>query len=57
MTIYNQTTIIKTNREIDLMSREFASGPVDQGSVPGWVIPKIQKWYLMPPCLTLSIVS
>ena len=27
----------------------------DQGSIPGWVIPKTQKRYLMPPCLTLSI--
>ena len=22
----------------------------------GWVIPKTQKWYRMPPCLTLSII-
>ena len=27
----------------------------DWGSIPGWVIPKTQKWYLIPPCLTLSI--
>ena len=34
----------------------FANGPGDQGSVPGRVIPKTQKWYLMPPCLTLSFI-
>ena len=25
-------------------------------SIPGRVIPKTQKWYLIPPCLTLSII-
>ena len=39
-----------------LMSRVFTNGPGDQGSVPYQVIPKIQKWYLMLPCLTLSII-
>ena len=28
----------------------------DRGSIPGRVIPKTQKWYLMPPCLTFSII-
>ena len=28
---------------IDLMSRVFANGPGDQGSIPGRVIPKTQK--------------
>ena len=28
----------------------------DLGSIPSWVIPKTQKWYLMPPCLTLSTI-
>ena len=37
---------------IGLMSRVFAYGPGDWG----WVIPKTQKWYLMPPCFTLSII-
>ena len=27
-----------------------------RGSIPDIVIPKTQKWYLMPPCLTLSII-
>ena len=27
------------------------------GSIPGRVIPKtFKKWYLIPPCLTLSII-
>ena len=39
------------------VGRVFASGLGDRGSVPGQVIPKTQKWYLMPLCLTLSIVS
>ena len=38
------------------MVRVFADGPVDGGSIPGRFIPKTQKWYLMPPCLTLSII-
>ena len=28
----------------------------DLGSIPGRVIPKTQKWYLMPPYLTFSII-
>ena len=34
------------------MSRVFSNGPGDRGLIPGRVIPKTQKWYLMPPCLT-----
>ena len=41
---------------IGLMSRVFTNGQGDWGSIPGRVIPKTQKWYLMPPCLTLSII-
>ena len=36
--------------------RVFANGPGNQGSIPGRVILKTQKMYLMPPCLTLSII-
>ena len=36
---------------IDLMSRVFPNGPEDQGSVPGWVIPNVKKWYLMTSLL------
>ena len=28
------------------MSRMFANGPGDQGSIPGWVIPKTQNMVL-----------
>ena len=31
------------------MVREFANGSEDLVSIPGRVIPKTQKWYLMPP--------
>ena len=38
------------------MVRVFVNGPGNLGSIPGRVIPKTQKWYLIPPCLTLSII-
>ena len=38
------------------MSRVFANGPGNLGSIPGRIIPKIQKWFLMLACLTLSII-
>ena len=42
---------------IGLAIRVFATGSGDWGSIPGQVIPKTQKkCYLMPPCLTLSII-
>ena len=41
---------------IGIMSRVFANGPVDQGSIPDRVLPKTQKSYLMPPCLALSTI-
>ena len=34
----------------------FANGPGDQDSIPGRVIPKTKKWYLMPLGLSLSII-
>ena len=33
-----------------------ANGPGHQGSIQGRVIPKTQKWYLILPCLALSII-
>ena len=37
------------------MGRVFANGPGELGSIPGRVIQKdFKKWYLIPPCLTLS---
>ena len=32
----------------------FVNGLRDQSSIPGHVIPKTQKWYLIRPCLTLQ---
>ena len=43
-----------SNWHIGLVSRVFANGPGDQGSIPSCVIPKTLKLYLIPPCLTLS---
>ena len=31
------------NRAVGLMSRVFANGPGDRGSIPGRIIPKTQK--------------
>ena len=33
----------------------FTNGPRDRGLIPGRVISKTQKWYLMPSCLIFSI--
>ena len=49
-----QTREPSRNRLIDLVGRVFANGLGDLGSIPGRVIPKTLKWYLIPPCLTLS---
>ena len=38
----------------DLVSRVFNNG---RGLIPDWVIPNIQKWYLILPCLTLRIIK
>ena len=46
----------KTYTDIGLRSRVFNIGPENQGSIPGRVLPKTKKWFLMPSCLTLSIV-
>ena len=39
---------------IGLVGRMFANGLGDLGSIPGRVIPKTLKWYLIPPCLAHS---
>ena len=39
---------------IDLVGRVSANGLGDLGSIPGRIIPKTLKWYLIPPCLTFS---
>ena len=41
---------------IGLLSRVYSNGREDQGLIPGRLLPKTQKWYLMPLCLTLSIL-
>ena len=38
------------------MVRVFATGPGELGSIPGRVMLKTQKWYLMLFCLTFSII-
>ena len=42
---------------IGMMVRVFANGPGDQGSTQVESYQRLKKWYLMPPCLTLSIIS
>ena len=37
---------LSSNQAIGTMSRVFANSPRDQGSIPGQVIPKIQKMAL-----------
>ena len=39
---------------IDQVDRVLANGKGDLVSILGHVIPKTLKWYLIPPCLTLS---
>ena len=41
---------------IALVGRVFANGLGDQGSIPGRVISKLKKWYLILPCLILSTI-
>ena len=41
---------------IGKMVRVFANSPGERDSIPGRVIPKTQKWYLIPSCLTLGIL-
>ena len=41
---------------IGLVSKVFANGPGDRGSIPGRVIPKTFKMVMIPLCLTLSII-
>ena len=36
--------------------KSFAKGLGDRVSIPGRIIPKTQKWYLMHPRLTLNII-
>ena len=41
-----------------MMVRVFAHGLGDLGSIPeAESYQRLKKWYLIPPCLTLSIIS
>ena len=51
--IYIYTRVSKKLCHI-LITYLFANDPVDRGSIPGRIIPKTLKCYLIPPCLTLS---
>ena len=39
-----------------LVGRVFANSPEDRALIPDCAIVKIKKWYLITPCLTLSII-
>ena len=44
-------------KKLSPVSTVFAHSPEDQGSIPCQVIPKLKKWYLIPPRLALSIIK
>ena len=48
--------VICPNRPIGLVEGVFANGPGDRGTILIRVIRTTQKWYLIPSCLTLSII-
>ena len=58
--IYPATTPLADCDSLDQFFRRdvrvFANSPGDLDSIRGRLIPKTQKWYLIPPCLTLSII-
>ena len=47
--------MIHIYQSFDIVESVVAIVPGDRGSIPGRVIPKIQKWYLIPTCITLNI--
>ena len=53
-----KTAIRPTNLYIYALytSAVFTNTAGNRDLIPGRVIPKTQKWYLMPSCPTLSIV-
>ena len=43
---------------LGLVDRVFTNGLGDMGSIPDRIMPKtFKKWYLIPPCLTLSNIK
>ena len=53
-TILSGPVVLHASHLIGLMGRVFANDPGDLGSILGCVIQRLLKWYLIPPCLTLS---
>ena len=53
----NQTKIFINKYIIGLMSRVFANGPEDEVQSQVESYQRLKKWYLMPPCLTPSIIK
>ena len=51
----NIAIVMYNNQAIDLKSRVFANGAGVQSYVE--LYQRLKKWYLMPPCLTLSITK
>ena len=52
-----ETYIFAFSNTIGLLSRMFANGPGDRGSIQVKSYQRLKKkWYLMPPCLALSII-
>ena len=46
--------LFKQGFYIEIISPLFANDPGDLDSIPGHIIPKTLKWYLIPPSLKLS---
>ena len=44
------------NTKYGQMSRVFVNDPGDWGKSQVESYQRLEKWYLMPPCLTLSII-
>ena len=42
---------------IDIVGRVFDSVPGDRGSMSGHSYQRLKKWYLIPPCFTLTIIK
>ena len=54
--LWPHTSILIRSLPHGIMVRVFTNALGDLGSISGRVIPKTLKWYLMLPCLTLSII-
>ena len=51
-----QEFLSNTNQPISIVGRVFTNGLGDQGSIQVESYQRLKKWYLMPPCLTFSII-